>query len=160
MIKFFRDWLLGRKDIRIGAEGAKSMVHAHLDDAPCNQGCYSYDPVFLSNQHMIFPNMCRDGHVEIGHRQPDDEMCPMCLATQTEAQATLAVLDLDEELTDIEQAASALILKLDAAAFGLTAVAQVAAIHGMPYDGPTYGAELEALRDIVSPNRPTNDSLL
>ena len=37
-----------------------------------------------------YPHMCRDGHVEIGHRDSEDEMCPLCrevvkVATLTEA---------------------------------------------------------------------------
>jgi xanthine/CO dehydrogenase XdhC/CoxF family maturation factor len=26
-----------------------------------------------------FPHMCRDGHVEIGHRDSESEQCPVCV---------------------------------------------------------------------------------
>lgn len=26
----------------------------------------------------VFPHMCRDGHVEIGHRDSESELCPLC----------------------------------------------------------------------------------
>lgn len=28
----------------------------------------------------MYPHMCRDGHQEIGHRDSEHEMCPLCRA--------------------------------------------------------------------------------
>lgn len=27
-----------------------------------------------------YPHMCRDGHVQIGHSDSENEMCPLCVA--------------------------------------------------------------------------------
>ncbi len=53
---------------------------------------------------------------------------------------------------DLLNAAEALVLKLDAVSIhgGMDGIFAFASVHGVTYDGPTYEADLEQLREAIA----------
>lgn len=58
----------------------------------------------------------------------------------------------------VEAAARALVAKLDEVGAATLGVYVLAKVHGMEYDGPNYGVELEALRAALDATELREDS--
>lgn len=48
-----------------------------------------------------YPHMCRDGHQEIGHRDSEHEMCPLCKAEAEIARLRAGMGVVEQELLNL-----------------------------------------------------------
>ena len=58
-------------------------------------------------------------------------------------------LDPSERLIKLETAAAELVARIDLCQPGIDSAFLLAAVHGCPYDGPTYASQLEELRLVL-----------
>ena len=109
---------------------------------------------------MQTPSPCRCGSSDVRtHFVPGEEGCwddywevvchgcAMATSASTEAEAVAAW-----GMTTLHAAASALVAKLDALGPDPGGFVAFGEAHGLRYSGPTYAAELEALREVLAAN--------
>ena len=101
-----------------------------------------------------YAHICRDNHVQIGHNDSDHEQCPVCRERNRADHAEVQLAAERQARETLEQAAKALVVKLDAAIPALDGICVLASVHGMGYQGAKFGVELEALRALLPEKTP------
>jgi hypothetical protein len=90
--------------------------------------------------------------LRLAARHPEADVQPLADALTTDLLPLLAAPKQDA----LREAARALVAALDAADPAMVNVCHVAQLHGIPYNGPTYGTELAALRAALATEGGSN----